>query len=119
MNTELNELIEKVKQWGIDKGITGPNGKATLLKQLEKTQEELTETRDAAVEHEMCFTLGKARYSASCKRKILDGYGDQLVTIILGLEIIGSSLPDALNQAYNEIKGRTGTMKDGMFIKDS
>ena len=45
----MNELIELIKAWGESKGIAGPNGKGTLLGQLSKTQEELTETRDAAV----------------------------------------------------------------------
>ena len=39
-NKHMNELIQNVLQWGIDKGITGPNGKATILTQLGKTQEE-------------------------------------------------------------------------------
>jgi len=113
----MNELIEKVKQWGLEKRITGPNGKGTLLRQLSKTQEELTETRDAAVEEE--FTdLMESTYGAIIDR-ITDGIGDCTVTLILAAELAGLDFENCLLHAYNEIKGRTGTMIGGQFVKDS
>jgi hypothetical protein len=113
----MNELIEKVKQWGLEKGITGPAGRGTLLKQLSKTQEELTETRDAAVEEE--FTdLMESTHGAIIDR-ITDGIGDCTVTLILAAELAGLDFENCLLHAYNEIKGRTGTMIGGQFVKDS
>ena len=112
----MNELIEKVKQWGIQKGITGPNGKGTLLGQLGKTQEELTETRDAAVtcrQHEPQSLEGiDAWYD------IRDGIGDTTVTLILAAEMAGLDFEDCLQTAYNEIASRTGAMVKGQFVKD-
>jgi NTP pyrophosphatase (non-canonical NTP hydrolase) len=107
----MNELIEKVKQWGLEKGITGPAGRGTLLKQLSKTQEELTEARDAAVLY-MSGIAGE-------KDELADGIGDCTVTLILAAELAGLDFENCLLHAYNEIKGRTGTMIGGQFVKDS
>lgn len=115
----LDQLIELVKQWGIEKGITGPDGKATLLKQLEKTQEELIETRDAVLLMQAAEAYGDEGSEVNQRNKALDGYGDQLVTIILGLEMLNSSVPEALQMAYDVISKRTGTVKNGVFIKDA
>lgn len=118
----MNELIEKVKDWGIAKGITGPNGKGTLLGQLAKTQEELTETRDAAV---ILDAFGEHRddddFSLmvdSSTLALIDGIGDTTVTLILAAEMAGIDFQECLQAAYDEIAGRTGKMVNGQFVKD-
>jgi NTP pyrophosphatase (non-canonical NTP hydrolase) len=111
MNTQ--ETIDAVRQWGIDKGITGPNGRGTLLAQLSKTQEELTETRDAAV----LFCYDRWRWPED-EANLIDGIGDCTVTLILAAEMAGLRFEDCLAAAYDEIKGRTGKMIDGQFVKD-
>ena len=108
----MNELVELVKQWGLEKGITGPNGKATILSQLSKTQEELTETRDAAVK------CGIWPNPISAKADLKDGIGDTTVTLILAAELAGLDFEECLQAAYDEIKDRTGTMIGGTFVKD-
>jgi NTP pyrophosphatase (non-canonical NTP hydrolase) len=114
----MNELVELVKQWGLEKGITGPNGKATVLSQLSKTQEELTETRDAAVWIDAVKrTTGQATSSEVAVLK--DGIGDTTVTLILAAELAGLDFEECLQAAYDEIKNRTGTMIGGTFVKDS
>jgi hypothetical protein len=109
----MNELIENIKAWGIAKGITGIDGRGTLLGQLSKTQEELTETRDAAVL--VNFRQG-CRFS---QREVMDGIGDCTVTLILAAELAGLDFEQCLQFAYDEIKGRTGAMVGGQFVKDS
>jgi NTP pyrophosphatase (non-canonical NTP hydrolase) len=111
----LQETIEAVRAWGVAKGITGPNGKGTLLGQLSKTQEELTETRDAAVK--LRWTGESSRYDEAYA-EIIDGLGDVFVTIILAAEMAGLRIEDCLQAAYDEIKGRTGKMEGGIFVKD-
>ena len=106
----LQETIDAVREWGIAKGITGAEGKGTLLGQLAKTQEELTETRDAAVLY-MSGIAGE-------KDEIIDGLGDVFVTIVLAAEMAGLRIEDCLAAAYDEIKGRTGRMESGVFVKD-
>ena len=110
----IEELIEAVRQWGVARNITGPNGKGTLLGQLSKTAEELTETRDAAVR----FEYGDPRVLARWEAELIDGLGDVFVTIILAAEMAGLRIEDCLAAAYQEIKGRTGTMQGGVFVKD-
>jgi NTP pyrophosphatase (non-canonical NTP hydrolase) len=116
MNTD--QLIEDVKQWGIEKGIIGPNAKATILTQLEKTQEELIETRDAAVK--MFATAGYSSEPMRCEliNELQDGIGDCTVTLILAAELAGLDFIECLQAAYDEIKNRKGQMIDGQFVKE-
>jgi hypothetical protein len=114
----MKTLIENIKQWGADKGITGPNGKGTLLGQLSKTQEELTETRDAAVrlgERHACNPDAFDRAEA----ELIDGLGDTVVTLILAAEMAGLDFEECVQAAYDVIKSRTGKMEGGVFIKDT
>jgi len=108
----MNELIENIKAWGVEKGITGPDGKGTLLGQLSKTQEELTETRDAAV------LINFLQGDSFSEREVMDGIGDCTVTLILAAELAGLDFEQCLEFAYDEIKGRTGNMVGGQFVKD-
>jgi hypothetical protein len=111
----INELVEKVLKWGEEKGITGFDGQGTLLGQLSKTQEELTEARDAAVR--LRLTPYVSEYDKACN-ELQDGIGDTTVTLILAAEMAGLDFGDCLAAAYDEIKGRTGKMENGVFIKD-
>lgn len=113
---DIQTLIDDVRQWGRDKQITGPDGKATLLTQLSKTQEELTETRDAAaiIAAMRIIEEGHDGYTD----EVMDGIGDCTVTLILAAELAGLRFEDCLAAAYDEIKGRTGRMVDGCFVKD-
>jgi hypothetical protein len=119
-----DQLIDNVRAWGIAKEITGPNGKGTLLGQLSKTQEELTETRDAAVKLDYIKAFGEIGFTVDLQMQagrvlLADGIGDTTVTLILAAEMAGLRFEDCLAAAYDEIKGRTGKMVDGQFCKDS
>ncbi len=116
----IQELIDAVRAWGEAKGISGPNGKGTLLGQLAKTAEELTETRDAAVLYSQAqFITVKNGKRYETRDELIDGLGDITVTVILAAEMAGLKIEDCLAAAYDEIKGRTGTMQGGIFIKDA
>jgi NTP pyrophosphatase (non-canonical NTP hydrolase) len=119
----IEELIENVRAWGIARNITGPNGKGTLLAQLSKTQEELTEARDAAVRIMESYGLSDGAWNADQRWRdsadeLKDGIGDCTVTLILAAEMAGLRFEDCLAAAYDEIKGRTGKMEGGQFVKD-
>ena len=116
MNTQ--QLFDAVRQWGQAKGITGPNGKGTLLGQLSKTQEELTETRDAAVRIQSLAWHQAEPLRTQLNHELADGIGDTMVTLILAAEMAGMSAEECLAQAYQEIAGRTGKMVNGQFCKD-
>lgn len=117
----MNELIEKTRQWFYDKGIIA---NSNPLKQLNKSQEELTETRDAAVKlayanelyiiHGMYFTENQVD---DLIHELKDGIGDTVVTLIGVCEMYGFSLEECLQMAYDTISKRKGTMIDGVFVK--
>ena len=113
-----DQLIDNVRAWGVAKGIAGPNGKGTLLGQLSKTQEELNETRDAAVWLDAARTYHNDHDEAMACVELEDGIGDCAVTLILAAEMAGLRFEDCLQAAYDEIKGRTGKMEGGVFVKD-
>lgn len=114
---EINGLIEDVLKWGAEKGITGYQGRGTLLGQLSKTQEELTETRDAAVKW-LTIKDVESIEATDAITSVIDGIGDCAVTLILAAEVAGLDFKYCLEFAYDQIKGRTGKMENGQFIKD-
>jgi NTP pyrophosphatase (non-canonical NTP hydrolase) len=102
---ETHELINCVREWGIAKGLIGPEGKATERGQLYKLIEEVGELQHAIrdnIEHEK-----------------IDAIGDCTVVLILLSEIIGISFEECLDTAYQVISKRTGKMVNGQFVKDN
>ena len=120
---KYEKLSKKVVDWAIDRGILE---KSNPLRQLSKTQEELDETIKAVsiltsikagdVEPDLFNT--EMRSEEYWEGEVKDGIGDTLVTIIILAEMLGMDTVDCLNEAYNVIKGRTGKMIDGLFVKD-
>ena len=121
---EYEELSQLVIEWGESKGILDSS---TPLRQLDKTQEELDETREALkklndfdyqqdlMEWQGMPTLNREDILAEVK----DGIGDMLVTIVLLAKMVDLDTTDCLNAAYDVIKQRTGKMVDGQFVKDN
>lgn len=115
----MNELIEKVKQWGVDKGITGPDGKGTLEKQSRKFREEAFETIDAIQDRILLYRSNEdISIIPDSLVKIKDGIGDSIVTLILLAEMCDLNLEECLQHAYDEIKDRKGSMQAGTFVKN-
>jgi len=98
------ETINAVREWGIEKGIIGPNGKADERTQLTKLIEEVEELTDAVFDND--------------HHEKIDAIGDCTVVLILLSEIIGVPFEECLESAYNVIKSRTGQMVGGVFVKD-
>ena len=96
-----NELKLRIEDWAEARGIFE---KSTPFDQILKTLEELGETADAIIFDD--------------KAKIQDGFGDILVTLIIGARLNGIDLLDCLELAYNEIKDRKGKMVNGVFVKE-
>lgn len=95
------ELSLYVIKWAEERGIFNDGDP---LAQLDKTQEELNETIEAVKNDDHA--------------EIADGIGDMLVTIIIAAKMMDLDPTTCLEQAYNEIKDRTGEMVDGKFVKD-
>lgn len=117
--TTFDHLVENVIQWGYDKGILGPDGTGTGKAQAQKMREECDEAYDAALELHFSVMSGDLETDPETVLKLKDGIGDTCVTLILLADMHGWTLEECLQFAYDEIKGRTGEMKDGTFIKDN
>ncbi len=118
----MNTLIDNVRQWFHDKGIIE---NSDPLKQIEKTIEEIIETRDAAVKLDWLtqYDSIQAQFSnvalqEELTHELKDGLGDTLVTLIGVCEMYEFSLEECLQQAYDVISKRSGRIVDGIFIKD-
>ena len=120
---KYEELSKLVIDWGQDKGIFN---KSTPLRQLDKTQEELDETRQALqklndfdYQADLMESIGvPTPTEEDIRAEVKDGIGDMLVTIILLAKMVDMDTVDSLNAAYDIIKSRTGKMVNGQFVKD-
>lgn len=103
----MRELIELVKEWGVNKGITHNDNDANFMrtKQADKTQEELDELFEAIV--------------AGDREEAEDAIGDIIVTLIMQAEWWDLEIEDCLQAAYDVISKRTGKMVNGQFVKES
>ena len=97
----MNNLIKKVEQWSIDKGLD----KGNSFTQYAKSSEEMGEVAAALCRNDI--------------DELRDGIGDVIVTLVILAQQNNMTLYECLEQAYGEIKDRTGVMsKDGTFIKE-
>lgn len=97
----MNELVELVEKWSINKNLH----KAESSKQMLKVVEEVGEVASALARNDMDM--------------LEDGIGDVIVTLIILAQQNGMSLENCLDTAYFEIKGRKGKMINGVFVKES
>ena len=98
----MNNLIKQVEQWSIDKGLD----KGNSFTQYAKSSEEMGEVAAALCRNDI--------------DELRDGIGDVIVTLVILAQQNNMTLYECIEQAYEEIKDRTGVMsKDGTFIKES
>ena len=97
-------LFDHVRAWFVQKNITGPNGKGTVLAQLAKLDEEVGELKDAI--------------AAGDTLEVADAIGDIQVVVIGLAEMLGHVAEHCLADAYEVIRQRTGMMINGTFVKD-
>lgn len=107
MNSTAEDLIQKVAQWGREKGIDNP------AMQFAKINEEVGELAHELVRGK----CGDGKTTVPSKETI-DAIGDILVTVIIFADITGVDLVASLQLAYDTIKGRTGHTENGSFVKD-
>lgn len=113
----FNSLNSLIVEWGKDKGILS---KATPLTQLIKTKEEVDELFEALMAQnnyliEYSNSKGKV---VNTEEEIKDAIGDIAVTLLLQCALQNINFLDAIESAYNVIKGRQGKMVKGVFVKD-
>ena len=97
----MDELIKSVEQWARNKGLDEAKSSKQMLKVVEETGE-------------VAAALARSDQDA-----LRDGIGDVVVTLIILALQNDMDLYECLNLAYEEIKGRTGKMVNGVFVKSS
>lgn len=97
----MNELVVKVEQWSIDKGLNESDPKSQFL----KVAEEFGEIGAAMARDD--FDM------------LQDAIGDTIVTLIILAQQHGTNVEECLEIAYNEIAGRKGKLIDDVFVKES
>jgi len=114
---EFKTLNERVVKWADTKGILE---KATPLAQIGKTFEEVEETKEAlyAQNNSLDFYYNSKGFRKKTEDEIVDGFGDILVTVLIGCELQNIDPLKALELALIEIEVRTGKMVSGVFVKD-
>lgn len=96
---DLAEIEALIQKWAIKKGLADADPRAQFL----KVAEEFGEIASSMARNDMFETK--------------DAIGDTVVTLsILALQL-GTDLTECTTQAYDVIKGRTGKMVNGTFIK--
>jgi NTP pyrophosphatase (non-canonical NTP hydrolase) len=96
----MDELIEKIQQWVIDRNLHTQDPRLQMC----KTVEELGE-------------LAKAINKNDIKQQE-DGIGDSIITIMCISMQLKLDFKKCLEIAYNEIKDRKGKLVNGTFVKE-
>lgn len=97
----LVKLEKKIVEWGLEKGILPrPNALAQYSKTLEEVEE---------------LAIGIDREDID---EVRDAIGDIFVTLVMQAQAWDMTMQECVEAAYNDIKGRTGEMVDGVFVKN-
>jgi len=113
----FRELEKRTINWADTKEILE---KATPLTQIRKTLEEVEETELAILKQQLgntVFTTSKGN-QAFVDAEIKDGFGDILVTVLIGCAMQNLDPLQCLESALDIIEKRTGKIINGQFIKD-
>lgn len=97
---EMTELVEKVKQWSIDRELNEGDSNRQFLKLIEEVGE-------------VAEALAKNKHD-----DFVDGIGDTLVVLIILCQQQGLDVGECLEVAYKEIAERKGETVNGVFIKE-
>lgn len=97
----ISTLIDLIKLWAVDKNLHNASSEKQMLKVVEEVAE---------------IAAGMARDNMEA---VKDGIGDTIVTLIILAMQQDLNIQECLNFAYDEIKGRTGQMVNGVFVKSS
>ncbi|ROY68369.1 hypothetical protein EGX24_16825 [Enterococcus gallinarum] len=97
----MSTLIDLIKLWALDKNLHNASSEKQMLKVVEEVAE---------------IAAGMARDNMEA---VKDGIGDTIVTLIILAMQQDLNIQECLNCAYDEIKGRTGQMVNGVFVKSS
>tara|TARA_R110000782_G_scaffold63357_1_gene129947 strand:- start:176 stop:529 length:354 start_codon:yes stop_codon:yes gene_type:complete len=114
---KFNELNNRVITWANSKNIL-TNGNP--LAQIDKTLEEVLETKEALfAQHNYIEFYKNTKQDANITiDEIKDGFGDILVTVLIGCKMQNINPLECLELALSVIEKRTGKMINGTFVKN-
>lgn len=95
----MDELTALIEQWSMTKELDNGNP----YKQMNKVTEEIGELAEG---------INKNK-----PKQIEDSIGDAFVTLVILSQQYGMDMGDCVAVAYDEIKNRTGEIRDGIFVK--
>ena len=101
MTNTLDQLVEQVQAWSVDKNLHNGNPDRQALKFYEEAGE-------------VAAALSRGQMDA-----LKDGIGDTVVTLIILAQQHDMTLQECLQYAYDEIKDRKGEMRNGTFVKEA
>ena len=99
---DIFSMFDNIRQWADDRGIYNQGDPKT---QLIKLYEETGELAQALLKNN--------------KEDIVDAIGDSVVVLTNLAHLVGTDIETCIGSAYDEISSRTGTMKNGTFVKDT
>lgn len=97
----MNELTKLIEVWAENRNLTT----ADPAKQIIKLGEEYGE---------LCEAFNKGNRDA-----LIDSIGDIYVVITILSKQLGLTVEECVSAAYSEIKNRTGSTINGVFVKSS
>ena len=100
----ITDLIEKINEWAISRGLDKGNPKIEWM----KVTEEVGEIRDVFL---------KPNDFDDPEMALKDAIGDSIVTLVVLCLQLDYDVEECLKIAYNNIKDRQGVMIDDNFVK--
>lgn len=97
--TDLDLLAHNIEKWAVVRGLDKANPRDQFLKVVEEVGE-------------IAASMARGK-----QEELKDAIGDVFVTITILAMQNGMNINECVEDAYAEIKGRTGKMVNGVFIK--
>ncbi|WP_215659423.1 MazG-like family protein [Secundilactobacillus kimchicus] len=97
----MNELIKKIQQWSIDRGLDQQSPDKQLIKLVEEVGE---------------LAGGRNKQNTPV---VTDSLGDMFVVMVIYCQQMGLDIEECVSTAVGEISDRKGQMVDGVFVKEA
>lgn len=113
----MDRLIEKITDWGFEKGINNPE------KQFQKLAEEMLEAHEAYIVSNYSDGFAETIHETLAEKRekrshLVEELGDIGVVWVLLCDMLGISPLDALEAAHDKNKDRKGKTINGSFVKE-
>lgn len=96
----MNNLIENIEDWSVERNLNSQSPSKQLLKLVEEVGE-------------LSAAFNKRQLNAE-----IDSVGDILVVLTIYCQQRGLSIQNCLEAAYEQISDRKGKLVNGVFVKE-